>query len=316
MAQQNKFNPTLRLPIIDIIVALLLIVATGYFWFETTGKARLAASFQGLRDARAQNAADIEAARQNVANGEDELAQAIRTREGKKEQMIWLENQMRSEQEKIAQYEEKDLVFTDRLLDLRLAVQEVRDRRMAYNTDIYEAEKQIGETNTEVADLTAQALERNNELGRLAVYIAQAQDELENDPPSRFPEHSSLASVVDMTDTEGRVMVSLARRVKDFGRLNFGLLGSLGLGEGAESSVKEGGLFANVLLVPRRASIDFEGGISQLTVRGEDEQNTSPFAGATLRFAPTRRERLFLLAGTRYSHEDLGLRVGLGFGRR
>ncbi|MFH1143262.1 MAG: hypothetical protein V1774_01810 [Candidatus Eisenbacteria bacterium] len=316
MAQARSFNPTLRMSVVDVVVAVALIVATGYFWFETTGKARLRAGHQSLVEARDLNAREIEAAKQNLRDIEQELVEIGETREAKAQEMLWLEEQMRWEQAKILEYEGQDEVFTDQLLDLRLELQEARDRRMAYNTDIYEAEKQIAAAEQSSADLLAQVQGRNTELERLATWIAQAEDKIEADPPSRFPEHSSLASVVDMTDQEGRVMVSLARRVANIGRLDLGLLGSLGLSQGAESSVKEGGLFANLQLLPRRASIDFEGGISQLTVRGEDTQDTGPFAAATLRFAPVRRERLFLLAGTRYSHEDIGLRLGIGFGRR
>jgi hypothetical protein len=316
MAAKSVFNPKLTMPIFDIIIALLLIVATGYFWFQTAGKERVAEGHEGLRSARAQNAADLASAEQNLADVEQELVETRAERDGKAAQVVWLEDQVELEQERITEYERLDQEYTDRLLDLRLEIQRVRDQRAAYNTDIYEAENDISGTNERIGDLVAQAQERNDELARLDSWIAQAEAELEANPPSRFPDRSSLASVVEITDPEERLVVSLARGLTRVGNLDVGLLGSLGLSRGAESSLKEGGLFANLLLMPRKASIDFEGGISQLSSRAEEKDDTGVFGAATLRYAPTRRERLFLLAGTRYSHEDIGLRLGLGFGRR
>ena len=316
MARRAEFNSTLWMPVIDAVVAALLVLAAGYLWFETSGKARLAAGSQSLAEARARNASDVEAAKKSLADRQDELAQATRQREERKEELVRLQGEIEMQQERVRQAAGQDEALTGQLLDLRLEVQRVRTVGTAGAKQIDEVERRIAQANGAATELAAQAEARNAELARLAVYIAQARDALEADPPSHFPENSSLASMVDMTGEEGRVMVSLARRVKDFGPLNVGLLGSLGLTPDTDTSVKEGGLFANVLLVPRRASVDFEGGISQRTVRGAHEEDLGPFAGATLRFAPSRRERLFLLAGTRYSHEDVGLRLGLGLGRR
>jgi hypothetical protein len=104
--------------------------------------------------------------------------------------------------------------------------------------------------------------------------------------------------------------------VKNLGALDLGLMGSLGLSTDGETATKEGGLYANLPIAPRRTSIDFEGGISQVQSRKDDRSDTSPFAGATLRFAPSAGERLFIVGGTRFSHEDLALRLGLALGRR
>jgi len=314
-----SFNPSLGLPVTDILVAAVLVFATGYFWFQTTGQDQLEQGYEEWRQARARNAQELREARGGLQADKEDLAEIKAQRDAKAQMVVFLEEQIQQEQDNIEEGQRLDQEYTDRLLDLRLDIQEIRDRRMAYNTDIFEAEGKIETATEETDQLSAQAMERNEEIARIEEGILAARTALEHDPPSRFPERSSLASVVELAATDEmdeRFVVSLARGFHRVGALDVGLLGSLGLGSGANSSIKEGGLFANLLLAHRRASIDFEGGISQLQSRETDESETSPFAGATLRLAPYRRERLFLLAGTRYSHEDLGLRLGLGFGRR
>ena len=37
----SQFNPTFRMPLIDIVVAIILIVATRYVWLHTKGEERL-----------------------------------------------------------------------------------------------------------------------------------------------------------------------------------------------------------------------------------------------------------------------------------
>ncbi|MEZ4654426.1 MAG: hypothetical protein R3E12_12765 [Candidatus Eisenbacteria bacterium] len=109
--------------------------------------------------------------------------------------------------------------------------------------------------------------------------------------------------------------VSLSGVLKQFGEVNVGLTGNLGLARESESSVKEGGVFANIPLAFRRASVDLETGLASL--RGPSgNDDLAGFAGATLRYAPLRKERLFLLAGTKYRQDDVSIRLGLGFGRR
>lgn len=320
MAERRQFNPSLRMPVIDIIVAVLLIVMAGYFWFQTSGREKLAEGFEGWRESQAGNRAEVDETLATLDSARMELERTKAQRDERAEESRWLEEQCTLEHERITEGQRLDQEYTDRLLDQRLEIQRVRDQRAALNTDLFEAEGQIREAEEAIAALETQTQERNREVARLDNWITEAQAALDADPPSRFPERSSLSSVVEIAgigdDPEQLYVVSLASGIKRVGTLDVGLLGSLGLGSGAESSLKEGGLFANMLLAHRRASLDFEGGISQLSSRLLDDSKTGPFAGATLRFAPLRRERLFLLAGTRYSHEDLGLRLGLGLGRR
>jgi len=320
MARGFRFNPSLRMPIIDIVVALLLVVASGYFWFQNQGRARLAAGRESWREAQLNNHEEIRRGLADLEQARRELAQAKADRDAKAEEARWLEEQCHVEQQRIAEGQQLDQEFTDRLLDLRMHITRLREQRGALNSDVFQAEARIREHRSRNADLEAQALERVREVERIGQWIAEAQAELRENPVSRFPERSSLSSVVEFAgigdDPEERFVFSLARGFTRIGALDVVFLGSLGLSGGGDSSLKEGGVFANLPLAHRRASLDFEGGVSQLQSRLYDDKKTGPFAGATLRLAPLRRERLFLLAGTRYSQEDLGLRLGLGLGRR
>jgi hypothetical protein len=316
MNRAEQYRPAVKLPIIDLLLVILLIAASGYVWREVRGKPRVQAELGGLEGIRAGNAQALSEANQGLLQNKADLAGIHGTHAEQVAQIVGLETQMHATGDQIARSRERDHLATDRLLDMRGEIQRGADQRKARQKELEQIETQIGQVQVAVGELGAQLDERHAELVHLGKSIAAAEAQLEADPPSRFPEHSSFASMVELADAEDRVMVSLARRLKDLGRVGVGLLGSLGVSRGAESSIREGGLFANVVLVPRRASVDLEGGISQRIVRDSDEQETGGFAAATLRFAPLRRERLFLLAGTRYGHDDLGMRLGLGFGRR
>jgi len=316
MSQKPIFNPSLRMPIIDIIVAVVLIVVTGYFWYNTTGVQKLEDAYEDLRESRASNQAELEESQASLAEAEQELIDTQNDRDAKMQYVEFLNQRIASEEQTIADAVDEDARFTDEMLDLRTEIQRGKDERLAFNSDILETQGRIAEEEAVVANLELQAQDRNARIGALETWIAAAERQLEEDPPSLFPEESALASVVEITDQDPNVLVSLSRNLKTVGVLDVGLLGSLGMRTDGEASTKEGGVYANMPLVPKRASIDFEGGISQIESRKEDKSDTGAFAGASLRFQPNPKERLFLVAGTRVSHEDLALRLGLALGRK
>lgn len=313
---KSRFNPSLAMPVMDIVVAVLLIAATGFFWFRTKGEAKIEAALADLQAARQQNTAEIQVVRENLARSEQELIDIGNERDAKGQYAVFLEEQVGAERQNIIDARALEEEYTDTWLDLRSQVQRANLRRAAYRTDIFETEQKIDETSAVNADYVAQTTDRNDRLDRLDRWIREARGELERDPPSRFPERSALASVLEVADPGNSIIVSLTHDVTGFGKLRLGLLAGLGLGDGSDTSIKEGGLYANLPLMPRRASIDFEGGISQRISREDEEDDLGPFAGATFRLAPLRQERFFILAGTRYSHEDVGMRIGVGLGRR
>jgi hypothetical protein len=308
-----------KLPLIDLLVIGVMLVAGGFVWFQTLGKARLTGAHAEVLASQAENSAEIRRAEEDSARAQQELTRKRAERDAKARDVVALVALLQDEERRIGEARLADGESTDQLLALRTDLSLARERRADVADDIAQTERQLEESRQAVALLSVQVAERDLELERLEARIDAAQAELQANPPSRFPEESSLSSMLEISDLgnpDKRYVLSLARRVKTLGGLDLGLVGSLGLGSDAGDALKEGGVFANLPLAPRRASLSLEGGISQLQSRSSDEQQTGPFAGATLRFAPLRRERLFLLAGTRYGHEDLALRFGLGLGGR
>ena len=313
---KSSFNPSLRMPVIDIIVALILMSLTGYFWFHSTGEAKLETAFDDLQATRDANAADLAEARAGLAEDEQELQETIEVRDAKAQFVDFLLQRIEIETTTIAENQVLDELYTDQVLDLGTDIQRGRDRRLAYNSDILATNRKIDEEQGAVGNLEAQAGERTDELARLDIWIANARQELDKNPPSRFPAKSALASLVEIKDANRSVLVSLSHEIRKVRGLDLGLIGSLGLTTSGSASIKEGGLYANLPIANRRASIDFEGGVSRFESREEVQSDTSPFAGANVRFAPNPKERIYVIGGARYSHEDLALRVGLALGRR
>jgi hypothetical protein len=311
--------PSFRLPLVYLAVALLLAVGGGLVWYATAGRARIEAGRGAQTAALTTDEAGIRKAEGDLAATREELARRTAERDALIRDVTALVAAIEEEQRRINATLQSIGEGTDRLLALRAEVQAGLTRRSTLAGEIRACETQIARDRGTLAGLESRALAQRQEIARLDQLIAQAQDEIATNPPGRFPERSSFASFVDIADAsdpQGRVVISLARGVTTVGRLDIGLLGSLGMSGDAGELLREGGLFANLPLAPRRLSLDLEGGLSQLRSRLADETRTGAFAGATLRLAPLRRERIFLLAGTRYSHEDLGLRLGLGMGRR
>lgn len=315
MEQRSEYNPSLRMPIIDIVVTIVLMVVTAFFWFHTKGQAKLESAAEQLQRSRQENAAELQKSKDALADVEQELTDTRNLCKAKAQYVVFLKERIDVERETIEVCEKQNEQYTDAVLDLRTEITRGRDRRMAYNTDVFETGTKIEGERAEIANLEAQALERNDEIDRLDAWIAEAHQQLEENPPSRFPVRSALASAYMITDP-GEVVFSFTLGVKEYGALDLGLIGSLGMGTDGASSVKQGGVFANLPISPHRASIDFEGGVSQFESRENNDSDTSPFASALIRLAPSAKERLFLIAGPHYSHEDLALRLGLALGRR
>ncbi|MCK4306110.1 MAG: hypothetical protein KAY24_17855 [Candidatus Eisenbacteria sp.] len=310
------FNPSLRMPIVDIVVACVLVVVTGYFWFHTKGETKLENSKNKLRSTQAENAAELQATIQTRIDAQEELKATILSRDDNAQIVEFLKDRIEIEREAIREAQERDERYTDEVLDLRTNIQRSRGQRRANRTDVMEADRSIEELRGLVADLEDQSRERNEEIARLDDWILSAQVELERNPASHFPEKSGLTSLVAVTKDDQAVLVGLSLAVKVLGPVDVGIAGSLGLSTDGETSCKEGGLYANLPVVPHRTSIDFEGGVSNVESRKNSRSETDPFAGATLRFAPSRGQRLFLTGGARYSHEELAVRLGVALGRR
>ncbi len=312
----SQFNPSLRMPAIDILVAIALVVATRYVWFQTRGEERLGEIQTEVLEARRANDSSLVATRAALAAAAQEQEDIVHLRDAKEQFLAFLLDEIAAEQGGIGAGEQVDSQLTARVLEQSTAIQRARGQRLRYHLELQAMEKSIAAEQETVAALEAQVAERDAHLGRLDGWIRAAEQRLREDPPTLFPEKTALASLLEIGDPEESLVFNVTRELHSLGGFDLGLLGSLGVATNGNASLKEGGLYANLPIKPRRASIDFEAGVSHLESRTDRAADTSPFAGASLRYAPVAKERVFLVAGTRYSHEDLALRLGLAFGRR
>jgi len=316
MAKNEQYNPSLTMPIIDMIVAVIIIVVSGYVWFHGPGVENLRNAHRQYEEARKKNQEDLQQAMAALEEARKELEETKREREMLKQDLEVLAKRYDEEIQRIRGARRLSEQYTDEVLDLGNSIQRAKDERRALNGEVYETTQQIAQVQAEIDALEQEARERNEEIARIEQWIAEAKAYLEENPPSRFPEKSSFASALDIgSDPGGAVVLSLAREITEVGKLNVGVKGGVGVGE-EHSSLKEGLLFATLPIIHRKTSLAFEGGVSHLQVPGERKSQLSPFAGASFRFAPFGKERVFLTAGPRYSHEDVGLRVGVAFGGR
>lgn len=312
----SQFNPSLRMPLIDILVAIILIVVTRHVWLQTKGEERLNEVQTEVLQARRDNDSSLAATRATLAAAEQEEQDMIHLHDAKEQFLAFLIEQTAAEQAGISAGEQLGDQHDDQLRELSTAIQRARSQRFEYYLEIQTAERSIGAEREDVAALEEQVAERNAHLERLDGWIRTAEQRLQEDPPTLFPKKTALSSLVEISDLEESLVFNLTHDLHPLGGFDVGLLGSLGVATDGNASLKEGGLYANLPIKPRRASIDFEAGVSHLESRTAGESDTSPFAGASLRLAPLSRERFFLVVGTRYGHDDLALRLGLAFGRR
>jgi hypothetical protein len=137
----------------------------------------------------------------------------------------------------------------------------------------------------------------------------------ERDPWSAFPLSSSVSAFMELGGDASLLEFSLAKDFYRAGRVDLGVTGVLGFGDEQGTTVKEAGLYGNLELAFRRASMDVGAGYSSLRI-GSSGDEADPYLSLMLRCAPYYRERAFLLLGTKYCHDVLSCLAGVGLGRR
>ncbi len=309
------FNPGFVMPIIDVIMIGTLLVAAGTHWYNTRGIEQIE-----------QSKAELAEAREDIQNRRDELEQDLvdararnleleQKREAAGRKIVDLGESIQEEQMALQGLQRTDQMLTSTILDMNERIRAADEQRRIYQSNLLERDLEVQALREELAILRgdlADTLRRREAIER---DIAALRRERTHDPISIFPIRASLSSGVEIADAANYYAVSLAGVLGRVGDLELGLSGGVGLAGDGRESVKEGAFFANIPLAFRRASLDLMGGVASMTdPTGEDE--IGPVASAMLRYAPLRRERFFLEAGTKYRQEDLSVRLGLGFGRR
>jgi len=235
--------------------------------------------------------------------------------QAKRQYVEFLKQRIDMETAKIQEGRRKDREYTDVLLDLRDEIRRARDEVRGLQSKILEEDDRIRRRRAELDSLLAEAETRKRRISELENEIAEARAIRQHDPWSIFPIRGGLLAAYEIGDTDRRFVVGLSHDVFDLRDLRFGLEGTVGLSSEEERSLKEGGIYLNIPLVFRRASIEVAAGISGVQ-EGATPTQYDPYLSGTFRLAPIRRERFFLVGGPHLTTSSTAFRLGVAFGRR
>jgi len=313
--KKGMFNHGFFLPILDTVVLFSVAIGTGWYYYNSRGAEQIEASSKLVSEAQESYDEEIAQHEQYIVDALVAQQKAIQEKDSKITQASLVETQIQIEGENIQKSRLRDQQLTDRFVALRRDIEKADDQRRSKQGEILERREEIRQIEEQLAVLETEVSDTLSVRDGIRNDIAVLRRERERDPISIFPPGAGLAILGEFQDGDQIYSVSLSGVLKQFGQVDVGLTGNVGLASATESSVKEGGIFVNVPVAFRRASIDFETGLASLTdARGADK--TSGFLAATFRYAPIRKERFFLLGGLKVRETDPSLRVGLGFGRR
>jgi hypothetical protein len=312
---KSSYNPSLVLPVIDVIVGITLLVGAGYVWYNTRGQEQILETREQLEMTRRQQADEIDGINREIAQREEELVDIINEQKAKEQYVQFLQERIDMETAKIDEGRELDRQYTDQLLDLRDDIRIAQDELRGNLAGVAEEDGRIRRRSSELDSLKAEALGRQQRISDLENEIAEARAVRRHDPWSIFPIRTGFMAAYEYGDQDKRFIAGLSQDLMDIQNLKLGVQGVLGLSSDNDRSLKEGGLYLNVPLIFRRASLEFGAGI-QGTKEGAADTEVDPYASAQFRLAPIRSERFFLLGGPYYTGSNTAVRLGVGFGRR
>ncbi|MBU1700310.1 MAG: hypothetical protein KJ970_19045 [Candidatus Eisenbacteria bacterium] len=312
---RSSYNPSLLLPIIDVIVGLTLLIGAGYIWYNTRGQEQIIEAQEQLDMTRRQQTDEIKTINQMIAEREDELVNIRNEQLAKTQYVQFLQERIEMETTQISEGREKDRRYTDELLELRDDIRIARDELKGNLAGVAEEDGRVRRRTSELDSLKVESLVRQQRVSALENEIAEARAVRRHDPWSIFPIQTGFLAAYEYGDKDQRFIAGLSQDLMDIQNLKLGIQGVLGLSSSENRSLKEGGLYLNVPLIFRRASLEFGAGI-QGTTEGAGDTNVDPYASANFRLAPIRSERFFLLGGPYYTGSNTAIRLGLGFGRR
>ncbi|MBD3236376.1 MAG: hypothetical protein GF330_06720 [Candidatus Eisenbacteria bacterium] len=306
--RKSRFNPSLTLPVIDIIAAVLIVIAAAVYWMHSRGEERVTAAELQLEQTRAENAELLAEAEAQLQVAEREHQQMVELEEIRREQLDYIEDQIVQQREAIIASRERDEPLMQESSELCAEIDALRDQRSEQRREIRDFEQQVEETDAVVAALSSQTIDRQAEVSR-------TNQLLQEPPPSRFPATSAVALLAGLGERENDYLLALSRGLTFVRGWQLGLQGSFGLGE-RDRTVIEAGLFANLPLPIRGLSFDLVAGYSHLSGSDEQPSGSDGLYGAHLRFAPRPHERFHIVAGAVQSHEETQARLGISFGGR
>jgi hypothetical protein len=311
----KHYNPSLLMPIIDIIVAVALFAGTAALWYNTRGQEQVIAAREGLDAIRQEQANELAVRSLEIDDYGQQLVDVQNDHESKKQYVAFLDQRIEDETAKIKDGRAKDRRYTDVLLELRDDIRLATDEMRGNEAGVTEEEDRITRRQSEIDSLQAEVLTREREISDLENQTAEALAIRRHDPISIFPVKAGFLAAYEVNDENTRFVVGLSHDVFSLRNLRLGVQGVLGLSSDENSSLKEGGVYLNIPLIFRRASIEVGAGLSGQK-QGALDTEYDPYLSGHFRLAPIRRERFFLLGGPHLTAETVGFRLGVGIGRR
>ncbi|MBD3334177.1 MAG: hypothetical protein GF355_01560, partial [Candidatus Eisenbacteria bacterium] len=121
------YNPSLLMPIVDVVVGVALFVGAGVIWFNSRGQEQIIEAREQLQETRRQQRMELAELEGEIVEAQDELVAIQNERQAKQQYVEALEQRIESETGKIEDAEELDRRYTDRLLDLREDIEVAQD---------------------------------------------------------------------------------------------------------------------------------------------------------------------------------------------
>lgn len=310
MKQPGRYNPSLTMPIIDIVAAIVLAVGAGLLWHHTRGEAQIQAEQTERLRAREENAVELSGPRNALAATCRELDEVLHLQDMRAQQLQYLEEQIGTEREDLRRACEQNEPLVNQVRALHVDIETARKRRTIQRNEIREHKRELKDGRALVTALETQAEQRRAE-------IAAGDEQLREAPPNRLPRRSTVVVMAEFATAGPVFLAGISRSIGTLRNCDLGVLGSFGLHSDGRTALVELGVCADLPLPPHWAALDVVGGIrwQQMRSAGPDPE-TGPFVAAHVRLAPISRERLFILAGVVLAHHDAALRLGVRLGGR
>ncbi len=310
-----RFNVPIKLSVVDVIVSVIVILALAFGWYHGKGTDKIQASRDGLAQVRQAAIDTIDAEKQDIRDLWGDVRREEVRRDSLAVVLETIQTEVPGEVEGIQQAQDTNQRLTGDFLRLRGRLGNEQDRLRSQRGDAEKLTRDRDGLLQTVGELEAEAFGADEERLRLQHDVEEMVAYREKDPWSMFPVSGSLAAYAEFAEDATFIDFSLSKDFYRTGNLDWGLTGTLGFGDEQGTSIKEAGVYANVELAFRKASLDIGAGMSSLRV-GTSEDGFEPYVSMMLRYAPYYRERAFLLLGAKYSHDALSYLAGVGFGRR
>ena len=153
MKANESFNPSLKRPILDLILALVLIVAGGFVWFHQNGAVALAGAAEQLNQTYLENQTELKKSQAALERSRQELEEIRAERDSKAAYLEFLKDRIDQEQRALHEDWERQRPFVESAAGLSTEIDRYQDLTRAYRTDIIETQWKIETKRLEVAEL-------------------------------------------------------------------------------------------------------------------------------------------------------------------